>query len=149
MTIYFYMFDIYIYIDMLCHIQAYWKINRYLYTFLMDVCLWQLNTSTPERSPDTCMAESRRLEIHWCFPQHHNLIYHETWKTRSVSSILFGYFWVVYDLESIHKRWDCRIVGSNTWSFRASTKRCFYKRYPRFLRPWMFKETLIFSKEHK
>lgn len=55
---------------------------------LMDVCLWQPNTSTPERSPDTCMAESRRLEIHCCFPQHHNLIYHETWKTWSASPIL-------------------------------------------------------------
>jgi len=71
----------------LSHIHAYWKINRYLYTFLMDVCLRQLNTSTPERSPHTCMAESGRLEIHWCFPQRHNLIYHETWKTWSVSSI--------------------------------------------------------------
>ena len=110
------------YIDILCHIHAYWKIIRYLYTFLMDVCLWQPNTSTHERSPDTCMAESRRLEIHWCFPQRHNLIYHEPCKTCDFSSILFGYCVVIYDLESIHKRWDCRIVGSKLGLFRNPPK---------------------------
>ena len=35
----------------------------------------------------------------------------------------FGYCWVIYyDLESIHKRWDCRIVGSKLGLFRHPLK---------------------------